>query len=109
MKQATPTALETAPTLEPNPLERPPHGPADARSRPPQPPSRKGWIWLLVLIVLVAVGYWQWPRLKAYLPAGESTGQATAKGGGRRGAAGGTSQVVAARATKGNIKVFVTG
>jgi membrane fusion protein, multidrug efflux system len=39
-----------------------------------------------------------------------TTQQSTAKGGrGRRGAGGGTSQVVAARATRGNIKVFVTG
>jgi membrane fusion protein, multidrug efflux system len=64
----------------------------------------------VVLAILAAVAYWQWPRLKTFLPAGDTTSQATAKGRGRgRGGAGGTSQVVAARATKGNIKVFVTG
>jgi len=64
----------------------------------------------VVLAILAAVGYWQWPKLKTFLPGGETTSQATAKGRGRgRGGTGGTSQVVAARATKGNIKVFVTG
>jgi membrane fusion protein, multidrug efflux system len=64
----------------------------------------------VVLAILAAVAYWQWPKLKTFLPAGDTTSQATAKGRGRgRGGAGGTSQVVAARATKGNIKVFVTG
>jgi multidrug efflux system membrane fusion protein len=110
MNQVTPTALEVAPGLEPHPLERPSHGPADTRSNPPQPPSRRGWIWWLLLLVLAGIGYWQWPKLKTFLPSGEATSQGTAKGGrGRRGAGGGTSQVVAARATKGNIKVFVTG
>jgi multidrug efflux system membrane fusion protein len=108
MKQATPTALETAPHLDPNPLERNPHGPTEAR--PPQSP-RRSWLWWVILLALAAIGYWQWPKLKGYLPSGDSTaGQATTKGGrGRRGAGGGTSQVVAARATRGNIKVFVTG
>jgi multidrug efflux system membrane fusion protein len=110
MKHATPTALETAPPLvDPNPLERNPHGPTDARSTPPQPPRRR-WVWWLVLLVLAGVGYWQWPRLKTFLPSGDTAGQGTAKGGrGRRGAGGGSSQVVAARATRGDIKVFVTG
>jgi multidrug efflux system membrane fusion protein len=104
MKHATPTALETGPPLvEPNPVERPPHGSGNP------PPPRRSWIWWVILLVLAGVGYWQWPKLKTFLPSGETTGQGTAKGGrGRRGA-GGTSQVVAARATKGNIKVFVTG
>jgi len=110
MKHETPTALETAPAPEAKPLERGPHSPAEVRNSPPQPPSGRRWIWWLVLLVLAGVAYWQWPRLKAFLPAGDTTGQGTAKGGrGRRGAGGGASQVVAARATKGNIKVFVTG
>jgi multidrug efflux system membrane fusion protein len=111
MKHDTSTALETGPSMEPSPLERNPHGPTETRSSPPQPPSRGRWVWWLVLLALAGVGYWQWPRLKAFLPSGgDTTGQATSKGGrGRRGGGGGTSQVVAARATKGNIKVFVTG
>ncbi len=111
MKDATPTALETAPSPQENPLERGPHGPAQVRNNPPPQPPSGSWIWWLVLLVLAGVGYWQWPRLKAFLPSGDTTAQqSTAKGGrGRRGAGGGTSQVVAARATRGNIKVFVTG
>jgi membrane fusion protein, multidrug efflux system len=108
MKQATPTALETAPLPEPNPLERSPHGPADTRGSLP-PPSRGRWIWWVVLLILAGVGYSQWPKLKTFLPSGDTTSQGTAKGGrGRRGG-GGTSQVVAARATKGSIRVYQTG
>src|ERR1700691_5120549 len=100
MKDATPIALETAPALEPPPLARPPHGPTDTRSNPPQPPAKRGWIGWGVLLALVGIGYWQWPRIKAFLPSGDATTQGAAKGGrGRRGAGGGTSQVVAARAT----------
>jgi multidrug efflux system membrane fusion protein len=111
MKHDTPTALETAPPfVEPNPSERKPHGPTDARTGRPDPPSRRGWIWWVVLLVVAGVGYWQWPKLKTFLPSGDTNTQGTAKGGrGRRGGGGGTAQVVAARATKGNIKVFVTG
>jgi multidrug efflux system membrane fusion protein len=64
------------------------------------------------VLALAGIGYWQWPKLKTFLPSDTTTGQGTAKGGrggGRRGAGGGTSQVVATRATKGDIKVFVTG
>jgi membrane fusion protein, multidrug efflux system len=79
------------------------------RNNPPRHPRRR-WIWWFVLLALIAVGYWQWPMLKALLPGGNNTSQATAKGKGRgRGAGGGTTQVVAARATKGNIRVYVTG
>ena len=110
MKNATPTAVETAPPLETNPLERPPHGPTNARTPPPQPPAGRGWIWWVVLLVLAGVGYWQWPKLKAFLPSDDAAGKATGKAGrGRRGAGGGTAEVVAARATKGTIKVFVQG
>jgi len=78
----------------------------------PPPRRRRGWIWLIVLVIVAAVGYWQWPKLKTFLPGSDSTSQATAKGrgGGRgRGAGGGMAQVVATRATKGDIRVYVTG
>jgi multidrug efflux system membrane fusion protein len=104
MEHGTPTALETRP---PEPKLPETHV---VRTRPPEPP-RRSWIGWVVVLALAGVGYWQWPRLKALIPSGETTtSQGTAKGGrGRRGAGGGTSQVVAARATKGAIKVFVTG
>jgi multidrug efflux system membrane fusion protein len=92
-----------------NPAERSPHSPGQVRSNPPQRPSGRRWIWWLLLLVLAAVGYWQWPKLKTFLPSsGASSQDATKGGGGRRGASG-ASQVVAARATRGNIKVYVTG
>lgn len=103
MEQATPTALEARPP-ELNPGE-----PKMVRTPPPEPPKRR-WLGWIVLLALAAVAYWQWPKLKNFLPSGNSNPQGAAKGGrGRRGQAGGVSQVVAARATKGSIKVYVTG
>jgi membrane fusion protein, multidrug efflux system len=103
MESTTPATLE--------PVRPPASKPLHRDLPPPLPPRRRrGWVWLVVLAILAALAYWQWPKLKTFLPAGDTTSQATAKGRGRgRGAGGGTSQVVAARATKGNIKVFVTG
>jgi membrane fusion protein, multidrug efflux system len=103
MEQATPTALETRP---PEPKTPDTH---IVRTGSPKPPRRR-WVGWIVVLALAGVGYWQWPRIKTLLPSGASNAPAgTAKGGrGRRGG-GGTTQVVAARATKGSIKVFVTG
>jgi multidrug efflux system membrane fusion protein len=102
MESPTPATLE--PVRPPAPRR------LDHNLPPPPPRRRRGWVWLVILAILAAVGYWQWPKLKTFLPGGDATSQATAKGRGRgRGAGGGTSQVVAARATKGDIKVFVTG
>ena len=80
MKHATPTALETAPSLEPNPLERPPHGPSDIRTSRPQPPSTPG----LDLVAGVA-GRWRGsaigngPSSRPFCPAATATSQGTAK------------------------------
>jgi membrane fusion protein, multidrug efflux system len=103
MESTSPATLE--------PVRPPASKPVHHDLPPPLPPRRRrGWIWLVVLAILTALAYWQWPKLKTFLPAGDTTSQATTKGKGRgRGGVGGTSQVVAARATKGNIKVFVTG
>jgi multidrug efflux system membrane fusion protein len=78
---------------------------------PPSPPRRRrGWIWLVILAILAALVYWQWPKLKTFLPSGDTTSQSTTKGRGRgRGAGGGTAEVVAVRAAKGDISVYVTG
>jgi multidrug efflux system membrane fusion protein len=81
-----------------------PHAPR--KDRPPNaaPPRRKNrlWIWLLLLAVLAAAGYYFWSKRPA--PA------ATGKAGGQRGqAANATAPVDAAKAVKGNIGVYVTG
>lgn len=104
MEHATPTALETRPA-EP----QHPHTEVVRTDPPPQPP-RRGWIGWVVVLALAGIGYWQWPRLKGFLPSTQAPAQATAKGGrGRRGEGGGPLQVVGVRATKGTIKVFITG
>ena len=72
MKQGTPMALETAPSLEPSQMETGPRGPSETRVGPP-PPPRRSWIWWLVIAALAAVAYWQWPRLKTFLPSGDTT------------------------------------
>jgi multidrug efflux system membrane fusion protein len=104
MESPTPATLEPARLTTPKPVHHDLHPPPPKR-------RRRGWIWLAALVILGAVGYWQWPKLKALLPAaGDTTSQATAKGRGRgRGGGGGTSQVVGARATRGDIRVYVTG
>jgi membrane fusion protein, multidrug efflux system len=104
MEQATPTALESRPAQPQHPQTE------VVRTDPPPQPPRRGWIGWVVVLALAGVGYWQWPRLKTFLPSAQAPAQGTAKGGGRRGGGGGgVSQVVAARATKGSIKVFITG
>ncbi len=103
MEQATPTALETRPSQPEHPHTQ------VVRTNPPPQPPRRGWIGWVVILALAVVGYWQWPRLKTFLPSTQTPAQATAKGGrGRRGE-GGTLQVVGVRATKGDIKVYITG
>jgi membrane fusion protein, multidrug efflux system len=102
MESTTPAALEPVRPVAPKQFQH---------DLPPPPPRKRGWVWLVVLAVIAGVGYWQWPRLKGFLPTGGTQSQGTEKGSGRgRGrGSGGVSQVVAARATKGGIKVFVTG
>ncbi len=100
MESTTPAALEPVRPVAPKQFQH---------DLPP-PPRKRGWVWLVVLAVLAGVAYWQWPRLKGYFASSDSTAQGTAKGAGRtRGAGGGQAQVVAAKATKGDIRVYFTG
>ena len=100
MESTTPAALEPA---------RPP-APKQFRQELSPPPKGRGWLWLLVLAVVAGITYWQWPKLKALLPASGSPSAASAKGGGRgRNTGGGAAQVVAAKATRGGIRVYFTG
>jgi multidrug efflux system membrane fusion protein len=84
--------------------DRPP-APPEVKGEPPRSSSR-GWLWLLVLIAVVAAGaYFLWPKLKpAAPPANGSTGAA-----GKKGRGPGILPVVAARASKGNIGVYISG
>ncbi len=101
MESTTPAALEPVRSVAPKQIQH---------DLPP-PPRKRGWVWLVVLAVIAGVAYWQWPQLKAYFASSDSTSQGTAKGGGgrARGAGGGPAQVVAAKATKGDIRVYFTG
>jgi multidrug efflux system membrane fusion protein len=86
-------------------VQDPPPAPPEVKGGPPRSSSR-GWLWLLVLIVVVAVGaYFLWPKLKpAPPPANGTTGVA-----GKKGRGPGILPVVAARASKGNIGVYIAG
>jgi multidrug efflux system membrane fusion protein len=105
MSRPTPTELQTGAPLDPRepamhtlppPAERP------SGEQPHKP--KRGWIWLIVLVVVGAAAYYYWPKIKAL----QSTSSPTPTGGrGKKG--GGTTQVVAARAHKGNIGVYDNG
>ena len=79
--------------------------PARQRQDPPRRPSSgKGWIWLLVLLVAAAAGYY------FYSKSGGNAGTANAPaagGPGGRGRGFGATPVVAARAKKGDISVYL--
>jgi len=106
MDKQVPAPPET-PVLPPPEIRRPDVRPAPRRSR--------GWIWLLLLAIVIAGAWYWWPRFTAKPASGGDTGSATAPaaggGGGRhgRGGFGGPVPVVAVRATKGNIGVYDTG
>jgi len=69
------------------------------------PPRRRGWLWIVILILAAAAAYRFWPRGSAQ-PSATTTAAAPAAGG-RRGF-GGITPVVAVKATKGNIGVYIT-
>jgi len=78
--------------------------PPEVKGPPPRSSSR-GWLWLLALIVVVAAGaYFLWPRLKPAQPANAQPAAAGQKGRGP-----GLIPVVAVRAQKGDIGVYVNG
>ena len=96
MSQQTPTDLQ--PGTSPTPPQR--------REREPEAPKR-GWIWLVVLVVVGVAAYFLWPKIKSMQST--ETAPAPATGKGKRGGGGGTTPVVAARAKTGNIGVYDTG
>jgi len=79
---------------------------------PEDPPHRarsgKGWLWLLVLLAAgAAIAYYYWPRSGAGGNSGAGNAPATSGFGGRGGRGAGITPVVAARAKKGDISVYV--
>jgi multidrug efflux system membrane fusion protein len=82
--------------------------PGRQREDPPQRPrSGKGWIWLLVLLVAAAAGYYFYSKSGGNPGAGNAPAAGGAGGPGGRGRGFGATPVVAARAKKGDISVYV--
>ena len=94
------------PTDHHTPITPPLRKPSEpARRKPPvAPPRNQSWLWLLLIAVVIAGAWFVWPR--GSTPGTTSAG-AVAKGG-KKGAPG-VVPVVAVRATKGNIGVYITG
>ncbi|HWC95608.1 MAG TPA: MdtA/MuxA family multidrug efflux RND transporter periplasmic adaptor subunit [Candidatus Sulfopaludibacter sp.] len=99
MNQKTPTVPEHVSPAPPN---------GGDSTRPPKGAKRssgKGWIWLLVLIAAAAAAYYYWPKGEA-----AQAGTAPSGGGAKKGrGAGGLPPVVAVKATRGNIGVYLDG
>jgi membrane fusion protein, multidrug efflux system len=92
-------------------MEEPPSTPPDQvvpspppKTQPSLPPPRRRWLWLPVIAILIAGAWYVW--LKGSAPRTASAG-AVSKGG-KKGAPG-VVPVVAVKATKGNIGVYITG
>jgi len=75
---------------------------------PPAAPrkSKYGWVWLLVVILAAAGVYHYWPKGP---DPGAGGSPPPGGGGGRRGRGAGLAPVVAAKARRGGIGVYVTG
>jgi multidrug efflux system membrane fusion protein len=96
MNVQTPSTIETS---------RPPAAPEFKKSEPPAPKKGKGWLWLILAIVVgvAAYRYLVLPRLNPT----QTTNAPPSKGGGKKGL--GTIPVVAARAKRGGLGVYFTG
>src|SRR5215472_15976937 len=71
---------------------------------PRRPPSKLRFLWLLFWAVVAVVVYLNWPKIQSILNAPPPAPKAGKKGG--RGG-GGTAPVVATRARRGNIDVYI--
>jgi len=91
-------------THPPSALQERPSAPPEVKGGPPRSSSRV-WVWLIVLAVVAAGAYFLWPKLK---PAAPPTNASPAAAG-RKGRGPGILPVVAARASKGNIGVYING
>jgi multidrug efflux system membrane fusion protein len=83
------------------PVEEPAAGPAKGSSRP----TRRRWVWGLLLILLLAAGaYTLWPKIT-----GVNGNAPPSKGGGKGGNTPAAVPVVATKTRKGDIGVYLTG
>ena len=87
--------------------QNPPTVPEHVMSSPTRPPeaprkSGKGWIWLILLIAAAAAAYYYWPK---GTPAEAGTTPPAPSG--RKGRGGGLAPVVAVKASRGNIGVYI--
>ncbi len=82
----------------------PPRQPEEA---PQKRRSGKGWLWLLALLIAAAAAYYYWPKSGAGGNPGTGNAPPTAGAGGRGGRGAGIAPVVAARAKKGDISVYL--
>jgi membrane fusion protein, multidrug efflux system len=69
--------------------------------------SKRRWVWLTILIAVAAAGYYLWPKVSGFAAGTVPAETPGAKMGGR--GAGGPVPVVAARARRGDIGVYITG
>ena len=77
--------------------------PPEVKGPPPRSSSR-AWLWLVVIAAIAVGAYFLWPKFK---PAAQANAAPAA--GARKGRGSGLIPVVAVRATKGNIGVYITG
>jgi multidrug efflux system membrane fusion protein len=101
MNPNTPTGLEPDTGIRPS-------RPKDPTTPAPPRRSRRGWLWLVLLAAIGLAAYFYWPRNN-----GAQAGNTPAPGGkaGKKGGRGqgGPPPVVAVRATRGSIGVYVNG
>ena len=84
----------------------------EAASRPVAEPRRRGWLWVLIVVVVAALGYWYFRGPKASTEAqGPAAPGGSAKGQGRQGAGAGgfVVPVVVAAAQRGDLPVYFNG
>jgi multidrug efflux system membrane fusion protein len=83
----------------------------EAASRPVMEPTRRGWLWVLIVIAVAALGYWYFRGPKASTEAqGPAAPGGSAKGQGRGAGAGGfVVPVVVATAQRGDLPVYFNG
>jgi multidrug efflux system membrane fusion protein len=98
MEPFTPSTVQLSPPAPAKEVKPP--------TTPPAPPKRgRVWVWVVVALVLIgAAVYYFWPHIKTLIPA-----QPVPATGGRGRGGGGTTPVVATRATKGDIQIYENG